>query len=53
VTESGGQKTYLDGHDRLVARVHDNRTYDGKGSFKVYEDHGMRWLCEKPRKLAR
>lgn len=34
VSECGSKKTYLDGKGQLVARVHDNRTYDSKGAFK-------------------
>ncbi len=47
VSDSGGRKTYLDGKGALVARVHDNRTYDGKGSFKGHGDQGIRLLGEK------
>jgi len=50
LTESGTQKTYLDGQGRLVARVCDNRTYDSKGAFKGYGDQGMRLFGEKPKK---
>lgn len=50
LTESGTQKTYLDGQGRLVARVRDNRTYDSKGAFKGNGDQAMRLLGEKPKK---
>lgn len=50
LTESGNRKTYLDGQGRLVARVHDNRTFDSKGAFKGFGDQGLRLLGEKPKK---
>jgi hypothetical protein len=50
VTESGGKKTYLDGSGKLVARVHNNRTFDAKGAFKGTGDQGMRLLGEKPKR---
>ena len=49
VTESGGTKTYLDGTGKLVARVHNNSTYDAKGAFKGTGDQGLRLLGEKPK----
>ena len=49
VTEQGGRTTYLDEKGRLVARVHDDRTYDSKGAFKGYGDQGKRILGEKER----
>ncbi len=42
VKTEGGRTTYLDGQGKLVARVHDGRTYDGKGVFKGYGDQGQR-----------
>lgn len=46
-TDSGGRKTYLDAQGKLVARIHDGRTYDNKGVFRGYGDQGKRLLGEK------
>lgn len=42
VTESGGRKVYLDSKGSLVARTHDNKTFDKKGSFVGKGDQGLR-----------
>jgi hypothetical protein len=48
VTEdSSGKKTYLDGKGKLVARIHDNRTFDAKGAFRGYGDQGQQLLGER------
>jgi hypothetical protein len=39
--------SYLDPKGALVARVHDNRTYNAKGEFKGFGDQGQRLLGEK------
>ena len=41
-TETSGKKTYLDGKGALVARIHDDRTFDKKGMFVGRGDQGMR-----------
>ncbi len=45
--QQGNQKVYFDGTGKLTARIHDNRTFDGKGAFKGFGDQGMRVLGEK------
>ena len=41
-TESNGKKTYLDSKGALAGRVHDNKTFDSKGSFFGKGDMGQR-----------
>ena len=41
-TESNGKKTYLDSKGALAGRVHDNKTFDSKGSFFGKGDVGQR-----------
>ena len=41
-TESNGKKTYLDSKGALAGRVHDNKTFDSKGSFFGKGDQGQR-----------
>ena len=41
-TESNGKKTYLDSKGALAGRVHDNKTFDSRGSFFGKGDQGQR-----------
>ena len=41
-TEGNGKKTYLDSKGALAGRVHDNKTFDSKGSFFGKGDQGQR-----------
>lgn len=45
--QQGDQKIYFDSTGKLTARIHDDRTFDGKGAFKGFGDQGMRLLGEK------
>jgi hypothetical protein len=40
--ESNGKKTYSDAKGAVVGRVHDNKTFDSKGSFFGKGDQGQR-----------
>lgn len=42
VSTMGGRTTYLDNKGALVARIHDNKTFDNKGAFKGFGDQGQR-----------
>ena len=46
-TTLGSVKTYSDSTGKVVSRIHDNRTYDNKGSFKGYGDQGLRLFGDK------
>lgn len=47
VSEMGGRTTYLDDKGKLVARIHDGKTFDSKGSFKGFGDQGQRLFGKK------
>jgi len=42
VNEGNGKKTYSDSKGAVVGRVHDNKTFDSKGSFFGKGDMGQR-----------
>lgn len=42
VNEGNGKKTYSDSKGAVSARVHDNKTFDSKGSFFGKGDMGQR-----------
>jgi hypothetical protein len=42
VNEGNGKKTYSDSKGAVSARVHDNKTFDSKGSFFGKGDVGQR-----------
>jgi len=42
VNEGNGKKTYSDSKGAVVGRVHDNKTFDSKGSFFGKGDVGQR-----------
>jgi hypothetical protein len=46
-TTLGSVKTYSDSAGKVVSRIHDNRTYDSKGSFKGFGDQGLRLFGDK------
>ncbi len=47
VSQMGGRTTYLDNKGALVARVHDNTTFDKKGQYQGKGDQSLRLFGRK------